>query len=180
MKRYAVTLIVLVIFTICLAGYKTFLSLSHPIKFKNEILEASQIYGIEPALIASIINTESSFNENSKSNKNAIGLMQIKLSTANYLNDITHKNDITENELFEPKTNISYGCEYLKYLINKFKDPYTALAAYNAGETRVKSWLNSSSFSNDKITLKNIPYSETKNYIEKIKSNLKIYKKIFN
>lgn len=180
MKKITIILIAFVMFAICLAGYKTFLSLTHPIRFQNEILEASKIYKIEPELIASVINVESSFKENSKSNKNAIGLMQIKLSTANYLDDLNAQNHITENELFAPQTNIEYGCEYLRYLINKFEDIFTALAAYNAGETRVRSWLSSSDFSDDKITFKNIPYEETKNYVKKIKSNLKFYEKVFN
>ena len=62
--------------------------------------------------------------------------------------------------------------------MKKFDDKFTALAAYNAGETRVRSWLNSTEFSSDKKTLKTIPFEETRNYVEKIKENIKFYKKL--
>ena len=127
-----------------------------------------------------MLNVESSFKETAKSNKNAIGLMQIKLSTANYLNDLNNQNKITETQLFTPATNIKYGCAYLKYLIDKFENLNTALASYNAGETRVREWLKSGIYSVDGKTLSYIPYEETRNYVEKINKNFKYYTKIFN
>ena len=49
----------------------------YPINYKNYILKYSEKYNLQPELVASVINTESSFNKNAKSNKGAIGLMQI-------------------------------------------------------------------------------------------------------
>ena len=68
---------------------------------------------------------------------------------------------------------------YLNYLFKKFKDTNTVLASYNAGETVVRSWLHNTNYSTDKITLQNIPFLETKNYIKKINNNLKFYKLYF-
>ena len=134
---------------------------------------------LDYGLVASLINAESSFKENAKSNKNAIGLMQIKLSTANYINELNKENTVTEQELFDAETNIKIGCEYLKYLINKFNDINTSLAAYNAGETRVKTWLNSGVYSLNGKKLTYIPYEETRNYVDKINKDIKVYKKYF-
>ena len=106
--------------------------------------------------------------------------MQIKLSTANYLNELNKEKLITEDELFNPKTNINYGCKYLNYLSKKFNNITTILAAYNAGETRVKSWLTLKNYSSDNKTLDYIPFEETRNYIKKINNNLKFYEKYFN
>ncbi len=178
MKHCAVILIIGFIFTLCLAGYKTFLSLTHPIKYQNEIVYYAKEYNLEPEIVASIINIESSYNKKAKSNKDAIGLMQIKLDTANYLNELYYKPSISENQLFDATTNIKYGCMYLRYLLNKFEDLNTTLCAYNAGETRVRSWLNSDYSTNGK-TLNKIPYTETKNYLIKFKENYKFYKKIY-
>lgn len=177
MKVYAVILMIGISFTFCLCGYKTYQSLTHPIKYEKEIEYFCEKYDLDKAVVASLINVESSYNKNAKSNKNAIGLMQIKLDTANYLNDLENEEHITENDLFTPSINIDYGCKYLRYLINKFEDIYTSLAAYNAGETRVRSWLKSNEFSSDSKTLLNIPYVETKNYVKKIKNNINFYKK---
>ena len=90
MKFSALILILFSIFTFCLAGFKLYQVHTHPIKFKDEIIFYANENELIPELVASVINVESSFNPESKSNKNAIGLMQIKLSTANYLNDLKH------------------------------------------------------------------------------------------
>ena len=179
MKFGALILFMFSCFAFWLSAHKLFLVFTHPIKFKEEIMLFAKEFDLAPEFVSSVINVESSFNENAKSNKNAIGLMQIKLSTANYLDELKSRKLISESELFKPKTNIKYGCEYLKYLIDKFQNINTALASYNAGETRVRSWLKSKEFSIDGKTLTNIPYNETKNYVEKINKNLKYYQNFF-
>lgn len=179
MKILTTILLSVVCFTFCLTGYKLYQVKIHPIKYTSEIEKYSKKYNLDKTLINSLINVESGFNPNAKSNKNAIGLMQIKLSTANYLNDLENKEQITEEDLFIPEINIFYGCKYLKYLINKFKDITTSLCAYNAGETRVLSWLKSD-YSLDGKTLNYIPFEETRNYVSKINSNQKFYKKVYS
>ena len=179
MKIGALILIILSVFTFSLSGYNLYLVFTHPLKFKEEIVLYAKEYNLSPALVASVIKAESSFNESAKSYKNAIGLMQIKLSTANYLNDLKNENHLTEEELFNAKTNIKYGCEYLNYLMKKFKNVNTVLASYNAGETRVRSWLKSKEYSSDGITLNYIPYKETRNYVYKINKNSNYYSRIF-
>lgn len=179
MKFTSTVVIILSIVTIMLSGYKVYQSLTHPFKYESEIIYFSNKYNISPALAASVINVESRYNKNAYSNKKAIGLMQVKLSTANYLNKINKQNYITEQELFEASNNIKYGCMYLNYLKKKFEHINTVLAAYNAGETNVRNWLKNLEYSKDGETLFFIPYKETRNYIKKINNNLKIYKKYY-
>ena len=179
MKLGAIIILIFSGFVLFLGGYNTYQSLTHPIKYQEYINTYSQFYNLNKSLVASLINVESSYVSTAKSSKNAIGLMQIKLSTANYLDELNNRIFISENELLNPQKNIAYGCEYLRYLLNKFDDIYTAIAAYNAGETRVISWLNNASFSTDHKTLYKIPYKETKDYVNKIKSNIKFYNKIY-
>lgn len=180
MKNVAIVLLVSFCYTVCFAGYKTYLSLTHPCKFQTDIVECSKLYDLDPALVASVINVESGYNKKAVSNKGAVGLMQIKFSTANYMNNLYGgKTNLTENDLFDASTNINYGCLYLKYLTTKFKNTFTALAAYNAGETIVRVWLNDENYSTDKTTLNKIPFLETENYVKKIKNNLKFYNKIY-
>lgn len=179
MKILTYLVILFSIFAFALAGYNTYLSLTHPLKYKQEIIFYSEKSELDSALIASIINVESSFNAEARSNKNALGLMQIKLETANYINKLNGLNIISENELLIPETNIKVGVEYFKYLINKFKNISTALAAYNAGETRVRSWLKCKDYSCDEQTLSYIPYKETRDYVKKVNKNYNYYKKLF-
>lgn len=152
--------------------------LSFKLDYKNFVSASSQEYDIEPSLIFSIIKAESKFNPNAKSSANAIGLMQIKLETANYMLYLDGENQINENYLYIPETNIKLGTKYLSYLINKFENIDVAICAYNAGETVVRSWLNNQEYSQDCKTLSKIPYKETKNYLKKVNFNQKIYKKM--
>lgn len=180
MKKWAILLITAFIFTVTLAGYKTFLSITHPVKYENIIIESAVKFKLPPPLIASVINVESGYNLKAVSPKKALGLMQIKLDTANYLISYYKLDEqITEADLLTVQTNIKYGCMYLNYLMNKFNDLTTVLASYNAGETRVISWLKSDNYSANGKTLNSIPYLETSNYVAKVKNNLKFYSKVF-
>ena len=180
MKKIAIILIASFIFTLGLCAYKTFQALTHPIKYENIIETWSKEFSIPSYIIASVINVESSYDEKAVSSKEALGLMQIKLSTAQYICEYYKLDEtIEKSDLLQAPKNIEYGCRCLKYLMNKFDDTFTALSAYNAGETRVRVWLKDENYSLDGKTLYNIPYKETNNYIEKIKKNIKFYKKIY-
>lgn len=180
MRKSAIIILICSALTLALAGYKTIQSLTHPIKYNEEIISVANEFDLQPSIVASVINVESSFDSHARSKKDALGLMQVKLSTAKYLVDYYRLNrEVSETDLFNIKDNLYFGCLYLKYLNNKFDNLWTSLAAYNAGETRVRTWLNDSQYSSDNVTLSNIPYSETKNYVIKIKNNQKFYKKVF-
>lgn len=160
---------------------------AYPLKFKEEIVEYSNMFGVDPALVASIINAESGFREDVVSKKGAVGLMQIMPKTGKWAFerllgqsvDIEFLSDKKDGILFLPKENIKLGTYYLSYLIEKFKDLKVAICAYNAGEGTVSSWLSNSNYSKDKKTLEIIPFKETANYLEKVLRNLKVYQKKF-
>lgn len=118
-------------------------------------------YSVDPCLISAICKVESGFDPNAVSSAGAIGLMQILPSTGEWIAkilEIEYKDDI----LFDPSMNIRIGSYFLAYLFTKFSEEWMVYAAYNAGETRVLSWLN------DGIDKESIPFSETKNYVLKI------------
>ena len=125
--------------------------------YDDIINNASIIYGVEPALIKSVIKTESNFDPYAVSNKGACGLMQLIPETAERFN---------VEDVFDPKSNIYGGVEYLSYLIILFKgDTKLAVAAYNAGENAVIKY-------NEQVP----PYKETKNYVKKVFEFLEYYR----
>ena len=159
--------LVLSIFVVGLVTFwLLFANVLFPIKYRNEIIAAAKTYSVDAALIASVINAESSFKKDKVSPKKAVGLMQLLPSTAASLTS-------EEVDLFNPKTNIMLGTKYLAYLINKFKDVETALFAYNAGEGNVTRWLTEKG----ETKLRSCPFKETNAYVEKIKKSLEIYRK---
>ena len=157
-------------------GYLCLMKTVYPLKYREEIIESASVFGIEPSLICAFIKVESDFNPNAVSNKKAIGLMQITSSTGEY---IANLNGVKEYNLKDAKTNIKFGCFYINYLSVKFSDINTVICAYNAGEGNVSSWLKNKEYSQDGTTLKSIPFTETKEYLTKIKKTFEKYKKLY-
>ena len=188
-----------IVFTLLLFGGLFFLIFGYdrvvyPLNYRFEIMRAGEEFGVDAALIASVINTESGFNERAVSNRGAVGLMQLLPSTAEWvINKMIKQNvnisgysaeelfntEVRDGVLFNPYLNIRIGTFYLFYLLNKFESVDTALAAYNAGEGNVSNWLKTDEYSDDQKTLKKIPFKETENYVKKVNLNLKIYSKKF-
>ena len=151
-------------------------SFLYPLRYENMINHYSQEKSFSSSVIASIINVESGFKSKAKSNAGACGLMQVLPSTANYICSLYELGSIEKDDLFKPEINIKIGVNYLFYLTQKFDDFDTVLASYNAGETVVRNWLKNEHYSHDGKTLNFIPYKETRNYIKKVKRNMKVYR----
>ena len=159
---------------IILVAVTIFYHVKYPIKYRAEIIAYSAENNLNPEIVASLINVESSFNKNAKSNSGAIGLMQILPSTGEFIADMLGEK-FSEEKLYNPTTNIKYGCRYLRYLKDKFKTDKTMLYAYNAGEGSVNLWLKNSAYSYDGVNLDSVPYKITTDYVSKILSGQKYY-----
>ncbi|MCP4372546.1 MAG: lytic transglycosylase domain-containing protein [Deltaproteobacteria bacterium] len=121
------------------------------------ILEASELYDVDHAIIKAIIMAESSYNLMAISNKGAEGLMQLMPNTARELG-------VTDS--FNPTQNIHAGVRYFKKLLKRFKgDVRLALAAYNAGSQNVMEYNGIP------------PFKATHSYIEKVLYYQQYYKK---
>lgn len=142
----------------------------YPKKYQSFVYRFSNEYNLERSLVYAVIKTESNFNASAVSRSGAMGLMQILPSTAKWIAGELEE-EFNENQLFEPETNIKYGCFYLRYLMDKFLSIDAAICAYNAGEGAVRAWLDGEgNVEEEKIT-----YSETKKYLKKVKNYIKVY-----
>ncbi len=138
------------------------------------------------ALIHAIIHQESNFSVNAYSSAGARGLMQLMPFTAKKvardLNVKYFKKKLTTN----PQYNILLGTTYINEMLIKFNNSLPlALAAYNAGPSRVKIWVKRYGDPRKKqISYENwiesIPIFETRFYVQKVLSNLRIYQKKYN
>lgn len=146
-------------------------SLFYPVKFSNHINQSCLKYDVDICLVYSVINAESSFNQNALSHAGAQGLMQLLPSTANY---IAQKiNYVDSINLFNPACNIELGVAYISYLENVFDTTELVLCAYNAGEGVVREWLKEDKEKN----ISSFPYKETISYVKKVELNYEIYSK---
>lgn len=164
-------LAVIVIFVIAKIIYKT--------KYIDIINAECQNYNVDKYEILSIIKAESNFNSDAVSSKNAIGLMQLTPETANWCAKKMGFREVTQTDLLNPEINIKLGVYYYSYLLQRYGDMNTALAAYNAGMGKVDLWLEDSRYSKDGKTILTTPYEETNKYIIKINNNLKMYKFLY-
>jgi hypothetical protein len=125
-------------------------------RWGKEIQAASSKYGIDPAIIAAVIEQESGGNPDAESPAGAIGLMQLMPGTAQELGVNPH----------DPTQNIDGGTNYLAIQLNRFGSLELALAAYNAGPGNV---LNS----------RYIYISETQNYMRNVPALVNKYQHKF-
>jgi soluble lytic murein transglycosylase-like protein len=124
--------------------------------FKTEVPFGGIIYDeakkndLPPELVAAVVHTESKFVPTARSNRGAVGLMQIVPKTGRWLG---------ASNLNDPSQNIQAGAKYLRYLTDRFSgDQQKAIAAYNAGEGNVRRFNGVP------------PFKETRNYVQRVRS----------
>jgi soluble lytic murein transglycosylase len=135
----------------------------------------------EPALVLSIIRQESEFDPSASSHANAHGLMQLIPSTARAQaarEGMTYQ----RASLTDPNYNMTLGAAHLADLIDDFGGSYVlAIASYNAGAGNPRQWIEDwgdpRSRSVDVIDwIELIPFSETRNYVQRVTENLQVYR----
>jgi len=113
--------------------------------FASEIRAVARRRGLDPLLLAAIVEVESNFEADAVSPKGAVGLMQLMP---------VHLDATTEP--FEPRVNLDLGARFLGELVRRFGDLPTALAAYHAGPGAVERAGGQA------------PYRSTRAYVERV------------
>jgi soluble lytic murein transglycosylase-like protein len=115
--------------------------------YEEIITATAETHGVDPMLVRALIRVESGDQPTARSNKGAMGLMQLMPSTARLYR---------VRNPYDPKANIAAGVKHLKSLLNRYATVDLALAAYNAGEGAVKKFNGIP------------PYRETRDYVSRI------------
>ena len=175
-----ITIIVVVVIVTTFGSLrKIILKINYPKKYTEYVEKYAKENEIEKELIYAMIKAESNFKETAKSNKSAIGLMQIIESTAKEVAEELEI-EITKEDLNNPEINIKIGTKYIANLIKKYNNLELAIAAYNAGIGNVNTWIDEGIINRNGTNIENIPFKETNNYVRKILRNYKIYKELYN
>ncbi len=117
-------------------------------EFSPLVYEASQRWGVSPALIHAVITAESNYDPEALSRAGAMGLMQLMPGTAQRFGVA---------DPWDPEQNVHGGARYLRELLDRFQSLKLALAAYNAGEGAVERHGNQIP-----------PYEETQTYVQRV------------
>lgn len=159
-----------------LGGAKDDIQMRFPLSYMEVIRHHARELAIPAHWVLAIIRQESAFNPNARSPVGALGLMQLMPKTGREMarHHGLHLKSVAD--LRKPETNILLGTRYLKELSGRF-DGQLALtaAAYNAGPHRVQRWLSGKMPEDPVIWVENIPYEETRTYVQHVLSYAKIY-----
>ncbi|MCH7865056.1 MAG: lytic transglycosylase domain-containing protein [Proteobacteria bacterium] len=139
-------------------------------------------FSVDRALIFALVRQESRFNPRAKSWAGARGLMQLMPRTASFVarDHRYHRQGNTRRTLFKPEVNLTLGQKYIEILLadKKIKgDLFLMAAAWNGGPGNLSKWRRKTDDMNDPLFfIESLPSRETRIFIEKVLSNLWIYR----
>ena len=134
---------------------------------------------LDPYMVASLIRQESEFDPSVVSYANAWGLMQMLPSVGKALAKQEGMSHFQTFQLLDPETNIRLGTRYLKQMLDRFGGVQEyALAAYNAGDSRVADWQAAGPYQGMDEFVESIPFTQTREYVQAILRNEETYRAI--
>ena len=160
----------------------------NPGALRSLIEKYAKLYNLNPAFVTAVIRNESSFQPSAESHDSqgkviARGLMQLKEDTAAWIAGKLKVQGYAYDRMFDPESNIHFGCWYLNYLSGLFGGrPACVVAAYHAGQGQVTRWLSDTAVSPDGLSLdpENLPDGPTKNYTKEVLKCYGVYQEMFD
>ena len=146
-----------------------------PDQYIESVQKYSERFNVPEELIWAVIKTESGFDSSAVSSVDAVGLMQLTEATFNEISTQRLKEGLAAGMRYDPDTNIRYGTYYLSYLYQRYGNWDAALAAYNGGLGNVDSWIDE----NGKLSVNDIPFRETRNYVKKVNRARRKYEDLY-
>ena len=162
--------------TISQAKYWDDLDIRFPMAYRSSLVNAAKAREIHPSWVFAITRQESAFMADARSHVGATGLMQLMPATAK---ETARRFDIplsSHQQVLNPNTNIQLGAAYLSQIYGQFKgNRVLASAAYNAGPGRVRQWLRNAEHLPFDVWVENIPFDETRQYVQNVLTYSVIY-----
>ena len=175
-----VFLLLALIFWVC-GGRDRVQSALYPREYSQYVEKYSGEYGVDPMLVYAVIYNESRFRPDAVSNVGARGLMQMMEDAFDWTKYRLEPDASTVyDDMFDPETNIRYGTYMLSLLLEEFGTVDNALCAYHAGWGSVKKWLSDPEYSSDGVHVENIPFADTRTYVERVNETLEIYRRLYS
>lgn len=155
---------------------------NHPLMYRELIEKYADEYNLQPSFVSAVIMNESSFRPMAISKDGARGLMQLMEDTAEWIAGKLHTKGYSYDRMYDPESNIEFGCWYLHYLSGLFDgDPICVIAAFHAGQGQVYTWLCDPLLSTDGKTLNVSAMKDgpTKQYIGRVTEDYGIYRALY-
>jgi soluble lytic murein transglycosylase len=150
-----------------------------PVLERETLISSSRENGLDPVLVAALIRQESNFNPVATSPAGARGLMQLMPDVGRGLASSKGIAPWDPEMLYDPDINIRLGTAHLSGLMHKYPEVVKALAAYNAGESRVEKWSTKTGADDPEVFTERIPFVETRDYVRIILRNRAYYQALY-
>lgn len=167
------------VLTVIILGSLSILKTLYPTSYADFVEKNAGENNLQKSFVYAVIKCESGYDERAVSYADARGLMQLTPETFRWLQRKKGEK-LSEEMLFDPEINIKYGCYFYGILFEVYKDEATAIAAYHAGMGNVSKWLKDERYSSDGKTLYDIPFKNTKKYVNRVIKTKNIYSKLYN
>lgn len=162
--------------TVARLGHWDDLDLRFPLPYRTPVLDSARRDGVDPAWIYAIMRQESIFQPDARSRAGALGLMQLMPATGRQVARELNTPLGRSSALYQPDTNIRFGTRYLRSMLDSLQgNPLLATAAYNAGPGRVRSWLPERGSIEADLWAETIPFSETRQYVQRVLEYAMVY-----
>ena len=151
----------------------------YPLGWRTELTEAAGRATVDPLLVAAVVREESSFYPQARSRVGARGLMQLMPDTAKPMAQARRLPFNNGDLLDDPAANLDMGSGYLSGLLREFGDARLAVAAYNAGPTRVREWWGSRRSDDVEVWVEQIPFNETRAFVKRVMLSWDEYRRLY-
>ncbi len=159
---------------------RAFWEMLYPMGWRTELTDAAGRAAIDPLLVAAVVREESSYYPRARSRVGARGLMQLMPDTGRSLAQARRLPvDGSGEFLDDPSTNLELGSAYLAGLLREFGDARVAVAAYNAGPTRVREWWGARRSPDLDAWVEQIPYDETRTFVKRVMLSWDEYRRLY-
>jgi soluble lytic murein transglycosylase len=153
--------------------------LLYPVSLDEALAAEAASHDLDPSLVAALIRQESRFNPRATSPVGARGLMQIMPRVGHTLATGLEYPAWDIALLYQPDVSLQLGTAHLADLLVGYTDNGRALAAYNAGKSRVERWAKKHGTSDPEIFVERIPFRETRDYVRIIQRNRELYRSLY-
>lgn len=154
--------------------------LIYPVLHREALVAAARRANLDPALVAALVRQESSFNPRAISPVGARGLMQLMPSVGRAIARSRDYPLWDDALLLQPTVSFDLGTTHLAGDLRKHRDLTRALAAYNAGASRVTRWARKRGVDDPEVFAERIPYVETRDYVRIVQRNVSMYRALYD
>lgn len=155
--------------------------LLYPAPYPAALLEYAPPRGVDPRFVLAIMRQESRFRADAKSVSAARGLLQFIPTTSNRIAAQLNLQNFRQDSLYNPRTAVLFGSEYMSNLFKLFPDmPQAVAASYNGGEDNVARWVARARSKDPDRYVIEIGFTQSKDYVFKVLSNFWTYQKLYD